>query len=474
MKTIQLFGAGTGHVPFTATAQRRLNCYWEIQTDGDKANATIQGTPGTILQAALPNIIRGMTTVGALLTVVNGNIVTQINSALSQTNLSGSLSTGSGRVSISANATEIMIVDGTAGYTITLPSGAVTAIGDAQFPNGARTNTYVGGYSVVEKPDTAEFWVSDLNNSTSWSALFFQSAFSSAEPLVAVDSDHGVLILFGTTYIEYWSPNGALDFPFGAIRSAAQQYGLGAIWSRSKINNGIAFLGNNPQGEYEVFFLDLMSSYSPVKISNSDIESIINGFSVKSNATSLSYMIDGHPMYQLTFPTDEISFLYDFSTGIWSQTQTGVATTGRHVGEISQTFNAISYVSDYANSNLYSFDSETFADNGIAIKRQLVSRHLGDGNYGSIDELFFDMETGVGTQSGQGSDPQLVLEVSKDGGRTFGNQRFLSMSRVGVYDQRVIARRVANGRDVVLRLTMTDPVRFCMNREAANISGGFQ
>ena len=474
MKPIQLFGAGTGHKSLVACAQRRLNCYWEIQSDGDKANAVIYGTPGTTLQAVLPNIIRGMRVSGSLMTVVNGSIVSQLNTALGQTLLSGSMTSMSGRVSMDVNATQMIIVDGIAGYIITLPSGAVTAIADADFRNGCRTCTYVGGYFIVERPSTAQFWVCDLNNGLSWSALFYQSAFSSAETLVAVDSDHGVLILFGTTYMEYWTPNGALDFPFGALRSAAQQYGLAAIWSRAHINNGIAFLGSNPQGENQVFFLDLISGYAPQKISNSDIENIIRSLSVKSNATALSYMVDGHPMYQLTFPTDNISLLYDFGTSIWSETQTGVALTGRHVGDIAQTFNAVSYVSDYSNANLYKVDPDSYTDNGTAIKRQLVSRHLGDGNQGSIDELFVDMQTGVGLQSGQGSIPQIMLDVSKDGGRTYGNQRFLPMGVVGQYENRVIARRVVNGRDKVVRLTMTDPVKFVITREGATVSGDYQ
>lgn len=474
MKPIQLFGAGTGHKSLVACAQRRLNCYWEIQTDGDKANAVIYGTPGTLLQATLPNIMRGMRVVGSLLTIVNGSIVTQLNSALSQTNLSGSLTSSNGRIGMSSNATQIIIVDGVAGYTITLPSGAVTAISDAQFPNGCRSVTYVGGYFIVEKPNTAQFWVSDLNNGASWSALFFQSAFSSAENLVAVDSDHGVLILFGRTYIEYWVPNEALDFPFGSLQSAAQQFGLAAINSRVHINNGIAFLGQNTQGQHQVFFIDLIGSYAPQKISNADIESIINDLTIKDDATSLSYMIDGHPMFYLTFPTDMVSLFYDFSTGIWYEAQTGVATTGRYYGDITQTFLGVTYVSDYQSPNLYKFDGGIYTDNGTPIKRQLISRHLGDGNQGSIDELFIDMETGVGLQSGQGSNPQIILDVSKDGGRTYGNQRYLNIWPVGQYLNRVIARRVVNGRDPVVRLTMTDPVKFVVVREGATVSGGFQ
>ena len=128
-------------------------------------------------------------------------------------------------------------------------------------------------------------------------------------------------------------------------------------------------------------------------------------------------------------------------------------------------------MSDYVNGNLYQISPTTYTDNGIPIKRLLQSKHLGDGNNISIDELFLDMETGVGLQNGQGSNPQIMLEVSKDGGRVFGNQRLLGFGKVGQYQSpRAIARRVANGRDIVLRVSMTDPVKFVIVREGAMIT----
>jgi len=87
-----------------------------------------------------------------------------------------------------------------------------------------------------------------------------------------------------------------------------------------------------------------------------------------------------------------------------------------------------------------------------------------------LSELYLDMETGVGLQSGQGSDPMITLEVSKDNGRTWSNPRMLSMGQIGQYSTRVIARRFGSSRDFVFRFRLTDPVKFVITDGAAAYS----
>ena len=471
MKPIQLFGAGVQSKSAIVTAQRRLNCYYEITADAEKNTVVIYGTPGLTLVAAFTFHIRGALVIGSVVYISEGPYVTKADLSFTKTTLSGSIPNNTSEVSMSSNATQLVIVDGVGGYISTLPNGAISTI-SSNFPNGATTITYVGGYFVVEKPATSQFWVSNLNDGTTWQALQFASAISSANPLVAVDSDHGTLILFGPTYIEYQYLSGA-TFPFSPIQGSTQQWGLAAKFSRAKIDNTLIFLAQNLQGQYQVMQMDLRSSYAPQRISNSDIENMIAGLASPADAIALSYMIDGHSMYQLTFQSAKRSIMYDCSTGIWNETQTGVATTGRHIGDLSFTLGANTYLTDYTLANVYKVDTTNYTDNGVPIKRLLRSKHLGDGNEFSIDEVFFDMETGVGLQRGQGNDPQLMLDISKDGGRTFGYQRFIPLGKVGQYAApRVCVRRVANGRDIVLQLSMTDPVKFVLARASANIRPG--
>jgi hypothetical protein len=176
-------------------------------------------------------------------------------------------------------------------------------------------------------------------------------------------------------------------------------------------------------------------------------------------------------MYQITFPTAGRSFLYDGSTSIWSEVQSGVGLIKRHQGNVGTMFNMNSYCGDYQTGNIYKIDSTVYTDYQITQPRIVQTRHIEDsGNMIAIDELFIDMETGVGLQSGQGSNPQIILNVSKDGGRTWGNDRFCSWGTVGRYP-RAIWRRLGSSRDFVFRFTMTDPVKFVITYGAVVMRG---
>jgi hypothetical protein len=175
-------------------------------------------------------------------------------------------------------------------------------------------------------------------------------------------------------------------------------------------------------------------------------------------------------MYQISFPTAGRSFLYDCSTGIWSETQSGLtsAYSQRHIGNLSTLFNGKQLISDYSNGNLYTADPGTFTDNGQIIKREIITKHQLDSfNVFSIDELYVDMETGVGTLSGQGMNPQISLSVSKDNGRTWLDPPLSSaIGPIGQFQNRVIWRRLGSSRQFTFKLNMTDPVKFVLTSEA--------
>lgn len=61
-----------------------------------------------------------------------------------------------------------------------------------------------------------------------------------------------------------------------------------------------------------------------------------------------------------------------------------------------------------------------------------------------------------------GTDPQMSLSFSDDGGHTFSPERAVSMGRVGNYTRRCIWRRLGMSRDRVFRITCREPVKFSL------------
>ncbi len=478
MKKLSLFGTGVVGKSAVVTAQRRLNCYYEFRVDGDKANIAIYGTPGlTLFSSNVSSIVRGVLPAGVQLSVSGQTAMTNYLPLVSGTNfvllktdgttlVNGTpVNTTTGNVSLATNGTQILVVDGTNGYIFTPSTNTFARIVSAGFPNGAKTCVFLGGFFIVENAGTGQFYISSIYDGTTWDALQFATAEQNPDNLLAVDADHGYLILFGQNSIEFWQLNGASPFPFGLVQGATAQWGLAAIFSRAHIDNSIIFLAQNNQGQVRVMELQ---GFLPTPISTPDIEEIINSFSVVSDAVALSYLIDGHGFYQITFPTAARSFLYDCSTQMWSEVMTSVNLTGRHQAQFSAYFNGNSLVTDYANGNIYTIDPLNFTDNGTSIKRLVQSRHItNDSNVVSIDEIYLDMETGVGLNTGQGSNPLVAMQVSKDGGRTWGNERYTTAGAIGAYKTRAIWRRIGSARDFVFRFWMTDPVKWAITYGAA-------
>jgi hypothetical protein len=467
MKVYPLFGNGIAGHSFPVTRQRRLNCYLENRPDGDKARVVIFGTPGLKLKFTLAGVVRGILGTESNLYAVIGGTFYSLSSTGGTLYSSATIASVFGNVSMARDPDQIVIVDGSKGYIFNTTTQVLSKITSSGFPNGAKTVAFVGGYFVCEKPRTQYFYCSDTFDGSTWNALAFAAASQYSDNILAVDSLAGNLVVFSERHTEFWQNVGSSPQPFAPILSVTSEYGINAIYSRGHVGSTLLFLAQNPQGTSQVCQI---SGYTVAVVSTPDLEDIISQFSTVADATALTYVINGHPMYQLTFPTDNRSFLYDLSTGIWSETQSGVPTgyAQRHIGQLSTTYQNQALITDYISGRVYTIDENTFTDNGQTIVRELVTRHgSSDFNVITVAEFFLDMETGVGLQTGQGSQPQIMLDVSKDNGRTWSNPRLLSVGAVGKYMTRVIARRFGSARDFVFRIRMTDPVKFVVTEGAA-------
>jgi hypothetical protein len=462
---IQLFGLNQQGKSAIVTAQTHVNLYAEIQQEAEKSRVVFYGTPGTTLFSSAngDTPIRGWIAIGSLVYYVHRGTFYQINNAGVRTSR-GTLVTTTGRVDIAFDGAVILIVDGTSGYTYTVATTTFTEIADSDFPDGANTCTWLDGQFVVDNDDDSDiFYISP--DGTAWDPLDFATAESAPDGLVRVFADHGEILLFGTSTTEPWGNIGGADFPFAPIKGGIQEFGLAARWSLTKFNSGLAALMRNDQGQVQVMFIQ---GYVPKVISSQEMDSIINGYSTVSDATAFAYILGGHPMYQINFPSAGKSWLYDASTNLWSPLQFGLS-GARHRGEMHVDFVNRPLIADYSNGNIYELDPDTYTDNGTAIAREIVGRHIFKGNDRfTIDELYVDMEVGVGLSTGQGSDPQVMLTISKDGGKTWGTELWKDLGALGNTLVRVVWRRLGLARDWTFKLRVSDPVKIVITYAALN------
>jgi hypothetical protein len=458
-KRYPLFGLGLQGRSSNVTAQRRLNIFVDFTPEDDKTRVTAYGTPGLDLFVDFGDTpARGVYTVGNFMYVVHRGVFWEVNNAGVKVNR-GTLLTTTGRVGMVDNGSVIQVVDGSYGYTYDLATNAFTRITDPDFVAGY-TNAWQDGWFIKDRAGSAvraEWNRFDISaDGSAYDALDYAAAEANPDSILRVFTDHGELILFGENTLEFWGNSGAQDFPFGRLGSAVVEWGLAARWTVTKFANSLMFLAKNKLGQVQVVRLD---GYNATPVSDPALEYIINGYSSVSDATAFSYLLNGHLMYQINFPTAGKSWLYDGTSNLWSELQSN---GGRHLGEIGALYLNGFYVSDYATGKIYRINADSYTDNGTAIKRLIASRHVYGGDYVFISEMWADFETGVGLTTGQGNDPQVMLRISKDNGHTWGNEMWRSLGAIGKYITRARWLRLGRSRDWVFELSTTDPVKFVL------------
>ena len=167
-----------------ASAQRSVNCYLEMNNASPRAPIALYGTPGLSSAFTLPTVsIRGSAILGAFAIYVSGNGVYKVDSAYTAT-LLGSIGTSTGPVGITSNGTQVLIVDGVAGWLATTTT--LTQITDVDFPAGVTSADFLDGYFIVAGDGTQLFYINEVpNQGSGWNGLDFGSAEGAPDDVFA-------------------------------------------------------------------------------------------------------------------------------------------------------------------------------------------------------------------------------------------------------------------------------------------------
>jgi hypothetical protein len=448
--------------------QRCINWYPVLSDSGSsKSPAHLVPTPGSRLIASLtPNQgsgCRGLyETSGGRFFGVWGNTLYEVSSAgvVTDRNSSLRLSTTNGNVSMSDNGTQLIITTGSGGYVLTLSSNAFASISDADYPTTANQVVFHDGYFVVSVPSTKTWYISDLNDGTSWNALDFASIVSSPDNITGLIRVNTDLWLFGEKSIEVWQNVGNADFPFLRVNNASQSIGTRNPWSIAKVNDNIYWLGSNKDGYGAIW---RSNGYDSVMVSTDAINDKINEVGTRDDSIAWTYQENGHYFYVITI-TGVGTFCFDETTGKWHERAFWNPTIGqfeRFKGSHSSFAFGRNYIGFNGDNNLYQLDSSYYLDNTDEIRRLRACSHIHSENKNiKVNYLELEHERGQGLTTGQGSDPEIMLRISKDGGFTWGNEKWRKAGKKGEYSKRVRWPSLGMGRDWVFEFSVSDPIKW--------------
>jgi hypothetical protein len=457
-----------------AADSRMVNLFPETIPGEGQTSGFLNRAPGLrLLLTVGTGPIRGVWSYGGYAYAVSGTEVYKITTSWTATKI-GDV-TGTGQVSIADNGKQMFIACNGPSYIYDNVTNAFAQITDVDFP-GAVTVNYIDGYFQFNEPNSQRIWVSEILDGTQIDPLSFASAEGSPDGVVSTMVDHREVWVFGTNSVEVWYDSGAVDFPLTRIQGAFNELGCAATFSVAKLDNALFWLGADARGRGIVY---RANGYSGVRVSTHAVEWQIQNYGNISDAIAYTYQRDGHSFYVLIFPSAGTTWVYDVATQAWHE-RAGWSDGEfvRHRSNCQVEFNSQNVVGDYQNGNIYAFDLEVYADNG-AIQKWLRSWRALPPNQNNLKRtaqhsLQLDAETGVGLNDGQGSNPQVMLRWSDDGGHTWSSEHWASMGKIGAFFYRTFWRRLGMTtklRDRVYEVSGTDPVKIAIVGAELNLSG---
>lgn len=387
------------------------------------------------------------------LAVVSGNKLYSVSAGMVPLE-SGTLESISGRVDMADNGNQLMIVDGKAGYVVSLITGVFQKI-TSEFFMGANRVWFIDGYFMVNNPGTGQFQISKLYDGITWDGLDFGVAEGLPDPVVSGLANNRQAWIFGSKSVEVYWNSGDPDFPFSRIDGSFIEHGCAAAFTAQKFAGTVAWLSDKGQ-------VLMANGFQPQRISNHAVERAIREAGDLSEAYAWTHVEGGHSFYCLALPGASTTWCYDLNTSQWHERAELVNGAYAPSRVSCCTYAYGKWVAgDARDGRIYQLDAETYSNDGDPIAWERIAPRLNkDGANLFLSQFELDMEMGVGLDGiGQGTDPQIMLQISRDGGATWGSELWTSAGRQGQYGRRAIWRRLGFGKDLVFKVRGTDPVK---------------
>lgn len=460
MKIENLFvGAAYQSRSVNLSAQRRVNVYLETTPD---QKAALYATPGTTLFATVGNgPIQGMIATQDYMYVVSGSTAYAINASGTATSIGACTGTND-RVSMEYNGTQVFMARGGSCYLIDTSANTIAAVSDVDLPSQVDIVQFMNGFFLLNSGGTNRFYITEnVYDGSSINGTDYGTKSETPDDVISHIADHNEWVIFGEYSSVIYVPSENVDFPFEKMSGTQLEYGIAAKYSAAKGDNSIFWLAKSRYGTGQIVKL---SGYQPLIISTRAIEYQISTYATIDDAFGYCYQDGGHTFYVLTFPTANKTWVYDSSVQdpemAWHERTSyqGGSFENRHHSNAYCFFNGKHYVGDFQNGKIYQLDNNAYDDNGNPKNWIATSMQLPPGRYHSLRAHF---EEGVGLATGQGSDPQVMLEMSDDDGHTWSSMESQSIGVLGAYDTRVCWRKLGYTRSSrVIRMSGTDPVKW--------------
>lgn len=299
------------------------------------------------------------------------------------------------------------------------------------------TPTYIAfqaGYFIATNTTGNEWRLSDPNNGLSWPADppnvgEFETKPDRPIAVLPFPGSGNQLMVFGSIVTQLWTNTGAQLFPYQLNSYINIDYGCINPATIAALETIVVWVGVNENSGPAIMYTQ---GGKPIQFSNDGINFRLAQLTNPTNAYGFLFKQDGHLIYQVTWPDDNLTLAFDFNTEkFFTLTDEYMS---YHIAKRVVFFNDRYYFVSINDGNLYEMSSEFTTYDGAEIPRIRVckNKRLPDSSQFIVNNLNFTLE------QGEEADIQRIdFSFSIDGGASFSDYEGYELNRLGKRQNRI-------------------------------------
>lgn len=379
--------------------------------------------------------------------------------------LQGNVGNDGRKVQMASNGDQVVIASAGNLYINSAP-GVVTQINydGSSDPVQARSVGLLDSRFVASLVNSKDVVVSDVApNGGVWGASDLGRKEGYADNIQGLYFDSPYVWVHGFETAEVWATS-TNDFPLDRVQSGFLPVGCTAEDSIAGAKGVHLWLWKDQ------VYMAAGTQYKVV--SDSGVEEWIRKCANKELAEGHMEFFGKHTFYVLSFA--EGTWVYDVSTGDWAEwlycPEPNSNAFSRYRGRNYALCWGRHFVGDYESGVIYELSPDVCTDaGGTPLVRERTAPYIAaeDRNL-TFGPLIFDVDTGVGLDGvgvdDPGYDPQMIVWLSDNRGKTFHPERRTSLGKLGEFNTLVHFRQPGSSRQgKVVRSRVTAPVKVMIN-----------
>lgn len=328
----------------------------------------------------------------------------------------------------------------------------------------------------------SEWRLSEENNGLVWPfdrqhVGQFQAKADNALAAVSVPGAGNLVLVMGKTVTQLWTDVGAQIFPYQLNQAVNIDYGCINPASIAKNERIVAWVGVNEKSGPVIMY---MSGDREHRISTDGIDFQLSDLKKPENCYGYMFRQDGHDFYIITWPTDNLTYAYDFNTDKFYTLcdQEMNAFIPKRIAFFNNEYYFVSIIDgnlyklstdfdnfDYGNGRVFEMPRvrvcrTVLAPDGEMSQSQFVAGYAG-----------FTVEQGQFTYVSGDTDniPRIDMRVSKDGGVSFGSDVSVIMNPQGIRQNRCMWWGLGMANDLVHQVRFWGFQRFVVTNGAVGV-----